>query len=821
MARRTAWLFLASLLIPAGSARAQSIDTLALRSAIAQVGGRVIIALKSGRGASLLQSAGAQMPATQMASIEQRITRQYPLSVHGRAAIASALFATIADSDVARVLADSNVGIIVPDQLGQPAGAASVPRAAVAETTPWGVADVAAPKAWSAGVTGAGIKVGIIDGGIDYTNPDLNVVGGYDLTTSSGAPSAYTDNIASCGGHGTHVAGTVGAKLDGQGVVGVAPGVSLYALKVFQDMSGSCLAWESNQIAALNWAATNGIRVVNISIGNSSYNPIYQNAITSAIAAGVTVVASAGNNSGGAVVYPGAYAGVIAVGALDQGNTPASYESVGPQMWIAAPGTNILSTLPGGTTGFKSGTSMAAPHVVGVAALLLQANPTWTPAQVQAAIKASAIDLGAPGFDNSTGWGLVQAPTGGSGSIPVTVAVSPGARSASVAQGSAAPGDNATVTLAGTNAATTAWSATKKKSWTTLTTASGTGSGTLAWSRSSTGLGVGTYVDTLTVTVTVAGATPAVLYDTLKITAVVIPITLAVSPAGRNTSVPQGGVAPSGSATVSMGGTNAWATPWVATKRQRWTTFTAATGSGNGSIAWTRNAAGLTPGSYVDTLTVTAAGIAPGLLYDTLTITPARSVATGVSASPHGFRTRVIIAAGLSTSVRSDSVTIEPSGASVPDTLHWIATTAAPWMALTTSQGSVSDQLRWSRNAVGLGVGSYVDSIVVSLVEAPDARAVVMDTLDVINVVLPAPDVAAQELFTPGQLTDDQRDALDQIGNHNGRYDIGDFLSWVQRANIRLSASLRKQLLTLPVAPLSAVTATAVAPDRLPEPPRP
>ena len=609
MARRPGWLLVVLLIVPA-VAHAQSVDTLTLRSSIAQAGGRVIIGLKSGRGASLRQGAAA-MPAGQLDAIEQRITGQYPLSVHGRAAIASALFATISDTDVVRVLADSNVDVLVPDGLGVPGDAVASSVKVRSEITPWGITAVGAPAAWAAGLTGSGVKVGIMDGGIDYTHPDLNVVGGYDFTTGSSAASAYNDNVASCGGHGTHVAGTVGAKQNGVGVIGVAPAVSLYALKVFQDIGGSCLAWESDQIAALNWAAANGVRVVNISIGNSGYNQVYQNAVTNAIAAGVTIVASAGNGSGGPIVFPGAYVGVIAVGALDQGNTPAYYESVGSQMWIAAPGTNILSTLPGGGTGTKSGTSMAAPHVVGVAALLLQSQPSWTPLQVQTAIKAGAIDLGAPGFDNLTGWGLAQAPTGGSGTIPVVVSVSPAGRSVSVAQGSVAPGDNATVTLSGTVAWSTAWTVSRKKSWTTLITTRGAGSGSLAWTRSTSGLAVGTYIDTLTVVA--AGITPAVLFDTLKITSAIVSVTVAVTPAARSVSAPQGTPVAGDNATVTLAGTNAWSTAWTVTKQKSWTTLTTTSGTGTGLLAWTRSTAGLAVGTYVDTLTVTALGLAPAV----------------------------------------------------------------------------------------------------------------------------------------------------------------------------------------------------------------
>lgn len=712
MARRLAWWLVISLVVPIASTRAQSVDTVALRNAIAQAGGRVIIGVKPARGGALRQGAYAGMPAAQLDAIEQRISRQYPLTVHGRAPLASAIFATIGDSDLVRVLADSNVELIVPDHLGVPVDAISslaVKRRADAvarraETTPWGVTTVGAPAAWAAGLTGAGIKVGVIDGGIDYTHPDLNVVGGYDAVTFSTSPSAYNDNIPSCGGHGTHVAGTIGAKNNGSGLLGVAPGVSLYALKVFQDFGGSCLAWESDQIAALNWAATNGVRVVNISIGNASYNQVYQNAITSAIAAGVTVVASAGNGSGGAIVFPGAYVGVIAVGAVDQSNVPASYESVGPQMWVTAPGTNILSTMPGNTTGTKSGTSMAAPHVVGIVALMLQAQSTWTPAQVQQALKLGATDLGAVGFDNITGWGLAKAPTSGSGTIPVVVAVSPTAKSVSISQGAAAPSDNATVTLSGTNASTTAWTATKKQSWNTLTGASGTGSGTIAWSRNATGLAVGTYVDTITVTAT--GSTPAVLFDTLKITPATVPVTIALTPTVRSVTAQQGAAVAGDNASVALSGTNAWSTNWTVAKKKSWTTLVTTSGMGNGAISWNRSTAGLAVGTYVDTITVSATGVTPAVLFDTLKVT-----ASQVTMAFTPIARSVSVQQG--NAAPGDNATLTLNGSNGPSTV-WGVAAKKSWTTVLTSTGTGTATVSWTRNTTALAVGTYVDTLTAS-----------------------------------------------------------------------------------------------------------
>ncbi len=210
---------------------------------------------------------------------------------------------------------------------------------------------------------------------------------------------------------------------------------------------------------------------------------------------------------------------------------------------------------------------------------------------------------GSPGMIYDT-LKITAAPAG------VALSVSPAARSVVVQQGTAAPSDNATVTLTGTNAASTAWSATKKQAWLTLTNANGTGSGSVTWNRNATGLAAGTYVDTITVSAGSVTGSPGTIFDTLKITAAPIPVVMAVSPAARSVSVQQGNAAPSDNATVTLTGTNAASTAWTATKRQAWLTFTNASGTGSGTVTWNRNASGLAVGTYVDTITVASAGIA-------------------------------------------------------------------------------------------------------------------------------------------------------------------------------------------------------------------
>jgi len=225
--------------------------------------------------------------------------------------------------------------------------------------------------------------------------------------------------------------------------------------------------------------------------------------------------------------------------------------------------------------------------------------------------------------------------------VPLTLQVTPGSRSHSAIQGTALPDDNAAVTLSGDNAATTAWSATKRKSWTTLTTAAGTGSGSVSWQRAVASLGVGTWVDTITVTANGATGSPATVIDTLVITPVPVPLTLALSPTSRSISVTQGNAAPGTTAAVTLAGDNSATTHWTATKKQSWTTLTTASGTGSGTVAWSRSSTTLAVGTYVDTITVTASGAtgSPATVVDTLIVAAPSGGPVpdlGVNASLHG-----------------------------------------------------------------------------------------------------------------------------------------------------------------------------------------
>ncbi|NQT20802.1 MAG: S8 family serine peptidase [Planctomycetes bacterium] len=254
---------------------------------------------------------------------------------------------------------------------------------------------------------GTGVKVAVIDTGIDGRHPDLdaNYRGGYNYVNPRKEPK--DDD-----GHGTHVAGIIAAEdnNDPNSVVGVAPEAWLYALKVIRrDGTGDV----SDIIAAVQWSKDNDMDVINMSLGFGHVQAM-QDACKEAYDAGVVVVASAGNSgneagTGDNVLCPARYESVIGVAATKQDDSRASFSSTGPDVELAAPGYYVFSTIPGGGYGWASGTSMACPHVVGTAALVRAANPTWTSAEVRTQLASTADDLGDPDRDWHFGFGLVDA----------------------------------------------------------------------------------------------------------------------------------------------------------------------------------------------------------------------------------------------------------------------------------------------------------------------------------------------------------------------------------------------------------------------------
>ena len=268
------------------------------------------------------------------------------------------------------------------------------PTAPGAQETPWGINRVKAPAAWGT-TRGKGVKLVVIDTGIDMTHPELSGIlkGGWNAIST--AATFNDDN-----GHGTHCSGTIAAKDDDAGVVGVAPQIDLYGVKVLDENGSGTF---DDVIAGMLWAVENKMEVASMSLGANSGNQALADAVEAMRKGGVILIAAAGN-SGGSVGYPAAYPGAIAVAASDSKDKLASFSSRGPSVAVIAPGVGVKSTYMGGDYDTLSGTSMATPHVAGVAALYVATHKGATPEQARAALSAASTKLpGVPDIGQGAG----------------------------------------------------------------------------------------------------------------------------------------------------------------------------------------------------------------------------------------------------------------------------------------------------------------------------------------------------------------------------------------------------------------------------------
>ncbi|MCC2956958.1 S8 family peptidase [Massilia sp. IC2-477] len=249
-------------------------------------------------------------------------------------------------------------------------------------------------------------KVCIIDSGYDRAHEDLsgNVhTGEYD----AGTGNWYTDENS----HGTHVAGTIAAiNNSGVGVVGVNANrrLKLHIVKVF---GANGWAYSSDLAAAANKCRAAGANIISMSLGGPSGTTTESNAFATIASANILSIAAAGNAGNSSMSYPAGYSSVVSVGAVDEYKAWASFSQYNSKVELAGPGVSVYSTIPTsrGRYGYKSGTSMATPHVAAVAALVWSYYPTCTAAQIRSTLGKSAQDLGTAGRDTKYGFGLVQA----------------------------------------------------------------------------------------------------------------------------------------------------------------------------------------------------------------------------------------------------------------------------------------------------------------------------------------------------------------------------------------------------------------------------
>lgn len=278
---------------------------------------------------------------------------------------------------------------------------------ALSQQVDWGLSLLGVPKLWTQ-TRGKGVRVAVLDTGIAMTHPDLvgQIEDAVDFTRSRSGP-------ADMNGHGTHTAGTIAAKDDTGGVVGIANESKLLIGKVLGDNGSGTSEMVANGIT---WAVEAGADVISMSLGAPMEAPQITNACKYALSKGVPIIAAAGNEGPGqnTTGYPASLPFVISVGAFDQNKKIAMFSSRG-KVDVACPGVKIISCYPPRGVAVLSGTSMSAPFCTGVVALMIAKHkmhggntPVDTPEQVMEHLKRAAIDAGAPGKDAEYGWGILS-----------------------------------------------------------------------------------------------------------------------------------------------------------------------------------------------------------------------------------------------------------------------------------------------------------------------------------------------------------------------------------------------------------------------------
>lgn len=263
----------------------------------------------------------------------------------------------------------------------------------------WALPALGAFAAWDI-ARGSGVKIAVIDTGVDYIHPELagKVELGWDYVDDDADPMDEQ-------GHGTHVAGAAAGIADnGTGIAGMAPDATILAMRALDQQGSGYYSWIAS---AITTSVDRGAKVINLSLGGAEGSTLLAEAVAYAAAHGAIVTCASGNEGAGVVGFPARYDGCVAVGATDQADGVAAFSNQGAGLDVTAPGTGILSSVPGAGYDAWDGTSMATPYVSGLAALLFSQG--LSRAQVESVMFSTAKDLGAPGYDTGFGHGRIDA----------------------------------------------------------------------------------------------------------------------------------------------------------------------------------------------------------------------------------------------------------------------------------------------------------------------------------------------------------------------------------------------------------------------------
>lgn len=297
------------------------------------------------------------------------------------------------------------------------------------QVIPWGINRIKAPDAWATS-TGVGVQVAVLDTGVDKDHEDLYLNIKWGISVVGDKESTVYRDWKDKNGHGTHVCGIIAALNNEIGVVGVGYNIEIYAIKTLNDAGFG--TWQ-DAAEAVYWAmkGPDGVidkdgdgkvagdpdddaaEVISMSFGGVSYDQGFHDAVKVAYSYGIVLVVAAGNEGDEGVTYPAKWTEVIAVAAIDENDDVPSWSSKGPEVELAAPGVNVLSTIPKNRYEYYSGTSMACPHVSGTVGLMISKiladGRTYTVEEIRDILQKTADDIGPAGKDDASGYGVVRA----------------------------------------------------------------------------------------------------------------------------------------------------------------------------------------------------------------------------------------------------------------------------------------------------------------------------------------------------------------------------------------------------------------------------